>query len=51
MEELLVKENYGDSAKNIASTYINKAVIMSELGLHLESIETIKKGLDNMEKY
>jgi hypothetical protein len=28
-----------------------KAVIMSELGMHLESIETIKKALDSMEKY
>ncbi len=24
---------------------------MSELGMHLESIETIKKALDSMEKY
>lgn len=42
MEEKLVKENYGESMKSIASTYINKAVILSELGLHLESIESIK---------
>ncbi|EAR84103.2 tetratricopeptide repeat protein (macronuclear) [Tetrahymena thermophila SB210] len=51
MEEILVRENYGESNKNIASTYINKAVIMSELGLHLESIDTIKKALDNMESF
>lgn len=51
MEEILVRDSYGDSNKNIASTYINKAVIMSELGLHLESIDTIKKALDNMENF
>lgn len=51
MEEILVEHDYEDSRKNIASTYINKAVILSELGLHLESIETIKKALDCMEKY
>jgi len=51
MELILVAENWQESIKNISSTYINKAVILSELKMHLESIETIKKALDSMEKY
>lgn len=51
MEEVLRKNNYSDSTKTIASTYINRSVIMSELGMHLESIDTIKQALGSMDEY
>lgn len=43
------EEGIATSRKNIVSTYINKSVILSELGKHLESIETIKNALAGME--
>jgi len=51
MEEVLQQRDHADSSKTIASTYINRSVIMSELGMHLESIETIKKALGSMDEY
>jgi tetratricopeptide (TPR) repeat protein len=53
LEDLLFNENNIslEHNKNLATAFINKATIMSELGLHLEAIETIKKALFNVEEY
>ena len=51
MEVKLFYYSNKDSLKNISSTYMNKAVILSELGLHVESIETLKKALDHLENF
>jgi tetratricopeptide (TPR) repeat protein len=51
IEEGLLDKNFEDTYKSIASTYINKCVILSHLSLHEEAIETIKTSLDNLQKY
>ena len=44
-------KNFEETYKSIASTYINKCVILSHLSLHEEAIETIKTSLNNLENY
>ena len=51
IEENLLDKNFEETYKSVASTYINKCVILSHLNLHEEAIETIKTSLDNLERY
>ena len=51
IEENLVDKNFEETYKSVASTYINKCVILSRLNLHDEAIETIKTSLSNLDSY
>ena len=51
IEETLLDKNFEDTYKSIASTYINKSVIMSGMSLHEEAIETIETSLESMDRY
>lgn len=51
MEEILVGEGNLEAMKNIATNYISKSVILSEIGQHLDSITELKKAIEAMEKY
>ena len=47
----MLDKNFEETYKSIASTYINKCVILSHLNLHEDAIETIKTSLENLDRY
>lgn len=51
IEDYLLSKNYVHTHKSIASTYLNKCVILSAIGNHEEALMAGKCSLKNIENY